>query len=395
MNSGRQIRFGIGALAYLAVNSALADNQDLIAVNAVVSRTYFENLFKRPSDGSAGSVSRDQLTTTQVTIAARKAVSMQGFELSATLIDNSYRRFDALDSQNNNYNAVWRWQFTPRLTGNISSSRQQSQTDFADFRGSGQNLRTSESRRANADWNIMGGWTVGAGLTATKQTNSQTFVEDAGNEQRATDFLIRYAFPSGTSMAMTHSRSNGDFLRQPNPLTLSESRFSDTRDDLNLIWPVTGKTRLTAGIGRISRKNENFSARDYAGRNANFNLVWAATGKTNITLAKTRSTDSWQDNSSSFSLRDSTTLSGSLQLGAKVSLNANVGRETRSFGGFALVPAAFSRIDNTASESLSLTWLPLRSLTLTATVQQSRRNSNAVGTNYSDRNATLSANASF
>lgn len=389
------IRFEFGAICFFVVNSAFADNQDLLSVNAVVSRTYFENLFKRPSDGSAGSISRDQLTTTQVTIAARKSVSLQGFELSATLIDNSYRKFGTLDSQNSNYNAAWRWQLTPRLTGNVSSTRQQSQTDFAEFRGAGQNLRTTESRRANAEWNFMGGWTLGAGLTGTKQTNSQTFVEDAGNEQRAKDLLIRYAFPSGTSMSMTHSVSNGDYARAPDPLTLSDSRFSDTREDLNLIWPVSGKTRLTAGIGRISRKNENFGARDYAGRNGNLSLVWTATSKSNVTLTRVRSTDSWQDNSSSFSVRNSTTLAGNLQLAAKLSLGASVGRETRTFDGFALVPAAFSRIDKTGSEALSLNWSPMRSLTLMATLQQSRRNSTIAGTNFKDRTATVSANASF
>lgn len=387
--------FGFGALFAFGPNFAHADGQDLLSLNAVISRTYFENLFKRPSDGSAGIVSSDYLTTTQVNITARKLISLQKFELTAALVDNSYRNFATLDSQNNNYNAAWNWQFTPRLTGILSSSRQQSQTDFADFRGAGQNLRTSDSQKANAEWNFMGGWFLGAGLTDTTQTNSQPFVEDAGNKQQATDILVRYAFPSGTSMSMTHSVSKGDYSREPDAVTLSDSRFSDTRDDFNLTWPVTGKVQLTAGIGRIARKNEHFSIRDYAARNGNVKVVWAATGKTSVTLTRARSTDSWQDNSSSFSVRDSTSLSGNLQLAAKLSLGASVARETRTYGGFALVPAAFDRIDKTGSESLSLNWSLLRSLTLMASFQQSRRNSTRAGNNFSDRTATVSATATF
>ncbi len=385
-------RFSLGALLLIAITPAVAGAEDLFSANVVVSRTYFDNLFKRSSDAG---VSRDQLTSTQVTVAARKSVSLQGFDLSATLVDNSYRKFDSLNSQNNNYSAAWRWQVTPHLTGTISSSRQQSQSDFADFRGTGQNLRTSESRRANAEWNIIGGWTVGTGLTQSKQINSQTFVEDASNEQRVADVLVRYAFLSGTTIALNRSKSNGDFSRAPNPLTLSDSRFSDTREDFSLAWPVTGKTRLTAGLGRVSRQYENFGVRDFAGRNGNLSLAWAATAKTSLTLARTRTTDSWEDTASSFAIRNSTDLSGNVLLSGKLSMRASIGRETRTFGGFALVPAAFSRIDKTGRESLSLSWTPMRSVTVTASIQQSRRASTTPGTDYSDRSATMSATASF
>ena len=189
MSAVDRVRFSLGALLVLAITPAVAGADDLFAANVVVSRTYFDNLFKRSSDAG---VSRDQLTSTQVTVAARKSVSLQGFDLSATLVDNRYRKFDSLNSQNNNYSAAWRWQVTPHLTGTISSSRQQSQSDFADFRGTGQNLRTSEARRANAEWNIIGGWTVVTGLTQSKQINSQTIDEDASNKQQVTDHVNKH-----------------------------------------------------------------------------------------------------------------------------------------------------------------------------------------------------------
>lgn len=392
MNAVDRVRLSLGALLLLANSSSMAGSDDLLSVNLAVSRTYFDNLFKRPS---ATGVSRDQLTTTQLTVAARKSVSLQDFDMSASLVDNSYRRFDSLNSQNNNYNAAWRWKLTPHLTGTISSSRQQSQTDFADFRGAGQNLRTSESRRANAEWNIMGGWTVGTGLTRSKQINSQTFVEDASNEQRVADILVRYAFPSGTTITLNRSESNGNFSREPNPLTLSDSKFSDTREDINLAWPITGKTRLTANLGRVSRQYQNFGVRDFVGRNGNLSLAWTATAKSSVTLARTRSTDSWEDTSSSFAIRNLTDLSGNLLLSSKLSMRASIGRETRTFGGFALIPSAFSRIDKTGRESLSLSWSPMSGLSVTTTVQQSRRASTTPGTDYSDRSATISATASF
>jgi exopolysaccharide biosynthesis operon protein EpsL len=388
-------RFGGTMLLLCAMTSVAADSGDLLSVSAGVTHTQFNNLFKRPSDGSAGSVSNDNLTVRQIGISARKQLSLQTFELGMTLVDNRYDQFDALNSRSDSHNAAWRWQFTPRISGGISSTRQQSQTDFADFRGAGQNLRTTETRRLNADWNVMGGWTVGAGRTNTKAINSQTFLQDASSEQLSTDIVLKYSFPSGSTLAWTDSATKGDYGRAADPLTLSDSRFSERRDSLSLVWPITGKTKLSASLGHVSRKNQNFSARDFGGRNSSLGLAWAATGKINLTLNHSHATESWEDTFSSLSERESTGLSGSWQMTGKIAMRASMDIETRTFGGFARLPVTFDRIDRTNKKAITLTWAALNNVNATATLQKSKRNSNSSGLDYADQLMTVSISATF
>lgn len=378
-----------------AVSSAFGASGDLITISAGVTSMHDDNLFKRPSDGSQGAVVSDKITTTRLGIALRKPVSLQLLELSANLVDTRYQDLKALNSRNDGYSAAWRWQFTPHLTGNLSSDRQQSQTDFADFRGAGQNLVTTENRRFDATWNFLGGWNLGAGTTATKSINSQTFIQDASNEQRIVDLSLKYAFSSGASLSVVSSKSNGDYQRAPDPVTLSDSRFSEQRNELRLDWPVSGKTKLAANYGHLSRKHETFGARDYAGNIGSINLGWAATGKTSLRLGRTRSLENWQDAAGSFSVRNSTSLSANWQASPKVSLSASLDRELRSLEGFALVPAAFTRIDKTDRRTISVNWGALSNLTVAASIQETRRSSNGIGLDYDDRLMTLSASVSF
>jgi exopolysaccharide biosynthesis operon protein EpsL len=382
-------------LMLVAAPSALGASGELLSINASMTSMYDDNLFRRPSDGSLGAVASDRITTTQIGIAVHKPISLQVFELSANIVDNKYQDFKALDSRNDGYSAAWRWQITPHLTGNLSSDRQKSQTDFADFRGAGQNLRTNENRRFDANWNFLGGWTLGVGATATKSINSQTFIQDASNEQRIADILLKYVFSSGTSLALSSTNSSGDYGRPADPVTLSDSRFSDKRNELRLDWALTGKTKLAANYGRVSRKHETFSVRDYAGNIGSINLSWAATSKTSFTLGRIRSLESWEDTASSFTVRNSASLSAKWQASPKVLLSASIDRESRNLDGFAIVPVADARVEKTAKESISLSWVALKNLTVAASVQNSRRRSNSIGLDYDDRLTTLSASASF
>jgi exopolysaccharide biosynthesis operon protein EpsL len=354
-----------------------------------------DNLFRRPADGSLGAVVSDRVTSTQVGFAFHKPISLQVFDLSANIVDNRHQNFKALDSRNDGYSAVWRWQITPSLTGSLSSDRQQSQTDFADFRGAGQNLRTTANRRFDANWKIMGGWTIGAGATNVKASNSQPFAQDPGSEQRVADLSLKYLFASGTMLALTSRKSNGDFHRAADPVALSDSRFSERHDEIRLDWPVTGKAKVSAGYGHLARRHDTFSVRDYSGGIGSINLDWAATGKTSFGFGRVRSLENWEDPAGSYAIRDTTSLSGKWQASSKLLVSAIFDRESRSLNGFALAPPPNARVDWMNKELVSIQWSAMQNLTLTASLQKSRRRSNSPGLDYDDRLTTISASVAF
>ncbi len=378
-------------LLLCAMTSVAADSGDLLSVNAGITKTQDDNLFKRPSDGSFGSISNDRLTTSRVGIKAQKAISLQSFEFSATLVDISYEQLRSLNSQNNNFSAAWHWQITPYLTGNVSSTRQQTQSDFADFRGTGQNQRTSETRGINAKLNVSGRWTLGLGTTSTSQANSQDFVQDPGSDQVSTDISLNYAFPSGKSLAFTRTTSRGDY--KGGTALVGNNSFTERRNDVNFGWPFTGKTKFSANLGRVSRKTENSNARDFNGSNGGLIVSWTPSGKTSISFGKTRATEAWQDVSSSSVVRDGTSLSGNWQATPKLNVRATVSRQKQDYG--AGSTTSNGRIDKIGSELVAVEWSALRNVTVSASATKSRRSSTASGFDYDSKITTISASVSF
>lgn len=378
-----------------AVAGAFGDSGDLLTISASVNRKHDDNLFKRPSDGSLGAVAGDGSTTSRLDVSLHKQFSLQSVALTVGLTDNRYDSFKALNSVNDNYSMAWQWQFTPHLTGTLSATRSQAQSDFADFRGSGQNIRTAETRRFDENWRIMGGWSLGVGASHTKSMNSQTFQQEDSNEQRIADGNLSYSFASGSSITLLTSISRAEQQRALNPASLSDNRFRERRDDVKLNWPITGKTTVTGGIGQVRRMHNTFSVRDYAGLNGNARVSWAATAKTQFTLTRSRSTESWEEINSTHSIRDLFGLAALWTITPKLSLNANLAQTRRSFGGDIPGQPSNDRFDKTLTRSIGTDWAPYTKIKLGASISDERRDSTLVGTDYRSRAATINTNIEF
>jgi exopolysaccharide biosynthesis operon protein EpsL len=395
MKGAKSIRLSVGALTLLAVASCFADSGDLLALNIGLTRDQDNNLFRRPENGSLGPIASDQITTTRLDLSLNKQYSLQRLKLKLGLTDNRYETFKALNSLNENFSADWQWQATSKISGNLSSSRSQSQTDFADFRGGGQNIRTTETKRLDSNWQATGGWSLGAGVSRTGAINSQTFQQDSSSEQSIVDGNLTYRFASGRSLALLVSNSRGKTPGVADPVTLSDNRFSVRQHDLKLNWPISGVTTLSGGVGQVRRTHDNFSVRDYFGINGNAVVNWAPTGKTQFTLTRSRAVESWQESNSSFAVRNLTGFAASWLATPKVSIRANANWTERRFGGDIPGQPINDRIDKILSTSLGIDWTAHNKIRLGAMVINERRDSTLASTDYRSRRATLTANIEF
>jgi exopolysaccharide biosynthesis operon protein EpsL len=395
MKGTKSIRLSVGVLTLLVVTNGIADSGDLLTLNIGLTAAQDDNLFRRPANGSLGPIDSDAFTTTRFDFSLNKQYSLQRLMLKIGLAENRYQSFKVLNSLNESFSADWQWQVTPRISGNLTTSRSQSQSDFADFRGSGQNHRTTDTKRLDGNWQATGGWSLGAGVSRTKAINSQTFQQDASSEQSILDANLSYKFASGRSIALLVSSSRGEQPGIADPVTLSDNRFRVRQYDLKFSWPISGLTSLTGGVGQVRRTHDNFSVRDYSGINGNAVVNWDPTGKTQFILTRSRSVDSWQESNSSFSVRDFTGVSVSWAATPKVSLRVSANWTERSFGGDIPSQPVNDRIDKTLLTSLGIDWVAHNKIRVGATISNDRRDSSIVSTDYRSRKATLTANVEF
>lgn len=392
MKGAESLRLTSGTLMLLISAGAFADSGDLLALNIGVIRKYDENISKVPANGSVGPVENDGSTSTQLNLSLNKQYSMQRLTLKIGLSDNRYDTLKDLNSLGENNSAAWQWQLTPYLSGDLTASHSKSQSDFADFRGSGQNISTVDSRHFGANWQLTGGWSLGAGVANTRNKNSQTFEQNPSSTQDIADANLTYKFPSGSSIALLSSNSRGDQSGAADPATLSDNRFRERHYDLRLNWPFSGVTTLSGGLGQVRRTQGAFSYTLFSGNAA---LNWAATGKTQFTLTLSRIPESWQQINSSYSIRDRAALAGSWSITPKVSMRANASWEERSFGGEIPGQPSNDRIDKTLLSSLGIDWAAYTKIRLGASISKERRRSTVDSNDYHSRAATLSANIEF
>lgn len=388
----------------LFASAAGADSLDTWNVNFGTSVSYDNNLFRLPASADSqaliGSSSKsDIITATNLGLKVSKPYSLQRFELDLNLVNYNYKKFDYLNFTATNYAAAWRWSLTPYLHGNLSSGRQESLNSFTDnqnFRN--RNVRTNDDYRFDADLDLGAGWHLLGGVFSTKRKNSAPFIQERDNTVTSGEFGGRYDFTSGTSLGFLNRTGRGtyDNLDQPIPFpVLLDNKFDQVENLVFLSWPITAKTSLSARIGQLERKHDNFAARDYSGTVGAFNVNWEITEKTRIGGGWARNLSSYETLYSSYSRIDRYFLSPVWQISAKTALRFRYDFIEQDYLGAIAADPSVGRRDKERVALIAFDWKVRDFVSLTASLTDDKRNSNIAGRDFKDRIALLGLQFSF
>ncbi|MDR3323651.1 MAG: putative exosortase B-associated extracellular polysaccharide biosynthesis transporter EpsL [Zoogloeaceae bacterium] len=399
-----------GAAASLALLAALlprlaaADAQDTVSVFASVDRMWDNNLFRGP----AGWKDDDTVTSSRIGLRLNKAYSLQRFVLDAAVTKYNFQKNDHLNYTGMNHKAAWLWSVTPRLHGNWSLDYQRAMNNFTDYTGRQKNVRTTKNYRFDAVWEVMGGWQLQGGVSRYEQKNEEIFLQEGDYDANTAEYGVKYVFPSGSSVALLGRSSQGKYAnRTVNAINLIDSGFDQQNTELRLTWLASAKSRFDLNLGHLNREHDHFSVRDFSGTVGSLDYTWAATGKIRVNANVRQSLNSYQEGwsqgwQSSYYRSRSYGISPVWQPTAKTSVRAGLRWENRDFRG-AICPAWMmggcpsfgGREDTSRQSSLSVDWMPYSMLTLSASVQKERRNSNRDTYDFDDRTVNFSAQLTF
>jgi hypothetical protein len=180
--------------------------------------------------------------------------------------------------------------------------------------------------------------------------------------------------------------------------------------DVQLIWPVSGKTSIDARAGHLQRKHDNFSERDFSGFVGNFNLNYAMTGKTRLTASWARTLGSFQTGAtnsglstvfdqyaSSYLKTDRFSLGPTWQIDDKVALRMRYDYSMIDFlGGVTNSATSLDpRSDKMHSGMVALDWQLHKAFSLSAMLNHDKRNSNLSGYSFHRSAASITARITF
>lgn len=364
-----------------AIGRASADPEDSWNVIAGAQVMQDSNLFRLP-EGHAVS---DRITATNLGAHVNKAYSLQRFVVDAMVTDLSYDKNSYLNHLAKKGSAAWLWSVTPSLHGNLSAQYDEALYNFVDYQRTQKNLRTIQTYRFDAEWEAIGRLHLTGGVKHTELKNSQVVDEDGDNRVDSLEYGLKYVMPSGTSFALVQSQGNGEYInRTPNPISFLDNGFSQSATDARVVWMVSDKTLVNFKLGRVERKHDHYSQRDFSGTTGLASITWAPLAKLRIDGSWHQEYASYQNNESSYFRRSTWNVSPVWQIGAKLALRGGAARERREYLG-AIVPALAGREDNIATDSLALEWSPMRTVTLSLTAQDQRRSSNRANHDFVSR----------
>lgn len=374
----------------LSAADAMADADDTLNLTAAATRQHDDNLFRLPSNASPKS---ENITVTSLALKVSKPYSLQRFELEASLIDYRYQNFSYLSFSATPYRAAWLWSVTPYLHGNLSMDHNEALNSFTDSTNRTiRNLNTRDNTRFDAVADLSGSWHVLGGVSQYTTRNSETVLGEGDNRVNRAETGLRHTFSSGSTLSYIARVGRGDYFNRL-PLSAAPARFDESENEIRLLWALTGKTRIDARLAYLERTHDNKAGFDfdYAGVVGNLNANWNITGKSFMTATLARELASYQTINSTNTSTDRFTLSPYWQFNAKTALRGRYDYAQRDYQGTPWVLPASNRSDTLRTATIALDWQPLRSLTISSSLQKEQRTSNLPGLDYESTTVGVTA----
>lgn len=391
-------------VALTAAELSQAQNADGLTVSASAAALTDSNLFRLPSDANTFALigrdgAADQITVTSLGVNYSKDYSLQRVELNLNLANYRYQNFSFLNNTSNNYSAAWRWSISPRFRGNLTTDRKETVNDFTDVRGLQQsNQRTNITSRLDGAYELGGAWRLTGAATEATQTNPQGQTSEADTLTRSVEGGLRYVYPSGSQWSYSLRTSKGNYLIAGNQaLALIDDSFNQIENEVTLAWAIDGSSSAFFRVTGLNRTHPKFGERDFSGISASANYNLMITGKSSVAIGLTRDLSSYQTSTSNYAQTDRLTFTPTWAITAKTQLRLNCNYAQRTYLGAPTAQGAnaLHRTDTLSDTALSFDWHLQPRLTLSASVQHSRRSANLPGLDFQSTSTSISAQYSF
>ncbi|MBI3479743.1 MAG: hypothetical protein HY016_05225 [Nitrosomonadales bacterium] len=382
---------------------ASADQFDTVNYIAGAGWSYDDNVFRLPADADPqlylGQPSKSDVTrSVSLGINIDKKYSNQEIIVNALGTDIKYRNFANLDYASSSLKGAWNARFTSRLNTALSVSRAQTLINPADSRLYTRNLSTNDNAGLNGDGYLGGNWHVLFGASAGKTSSTINDINFLSSRTKANEGGIKYDPADGKSVTLlVHNLRVSNPDAQPNPWLLMDTGYTEKQLELRATWQINGKSGLSGSLQKNDHRNFNYSQRDYHGNQGNLSYMLSVSEKTFLNVSLQRSLNSWLTLYSSYFVADSVVVTPSWQVSARTSVHMSINRTRNDYLG-PLIPDMILRSDVIRSTQLGIDWTPQRAITISATVQHSKRTSTPDAYSsfgYDDNTASLSVQANF
>jgi exopolysaccharide biosynthesis operon protein EpsL len=296
-----------------------------------------------------------------------------------------YERFTVLDFDGHEGRAAWQWRAGNDWTGQLGYTETLALASLANSRAgilSG-TPNSLETRRAfvNAAHLLTPRWRLQGEAARLEQFNGLAALTVNDIVIESADLAVSYISRAGNQLGASARLEEG---RYPNrsgaAVNLSGDDYRQHDVGVTADYTITGHSRVRARAGRVSRRHEELPQRDFEEGTFNVTYDWQPTGMLALAAIVRREVSPLDDNQSSFVLLTGVALYPTLRLAEKVSVAAALEYSSREYLNDPSLLLVSSRTDWVRTGALTLSYRPLRSVTLEILLlYQSRSSTTAFG----------------
>jgi exopolysaccharide biosynthesis operon protein EpsL len=380
---------------------ATAD-RPVFAVQAGAGINWDSNIFLLSNSADAQaqlgtSNKSDTVTSAFAGISIDKHYSLQHFYLDATETAYHHANFSYLNFNAFQYRGGWDWHLTPRISGTITADRTQQLVNYSNYQNTSElNVVTAEHRRALLDGWVSGGWHVLLSGLQNVSNNSQTFTQQTSYREYGADGGIKYLAESGSAVELHAASVRGTYPdQQLDPVNLLDDGYRRNDSYALATWQLGAKSTVDGRLGWVDYRSNNFAQRDFSGTAGTLGYRWRPTDKLSLGLTAARNLWAYVTNTSSYVVVDTVSFVPTWQMSAKTALSVTVSQTSSDYRGPVVANPGPLRHDDLTSAQVGLSWTPLRSVTVGASLRHQHNGSNTAGYDYDDNSASVNASVLF
>ncbi|MGI4938828.1 MAG: XrtB/PEP-CTERM-associated polysaccharide biosynthesis outer membrane protein EpsL [Janthinobacterium lividum] len=404
------------ALLLLAAANAMAQSavvleDDVFTPNVNYRVTHDSNLF-RQHDNSAvqAALGTSQLSDTMQTATAglkfKKKVSLQGFDVDASLGRTKYSEFTQFNSDERYLSGGWRWAVGSHLSGSLTGAYSQALSPFNDFLSLANNtdptLQKNVVTRKNAgfrgNWELSPSWRVVGGYGKEKQYYDLASQAVNNGSLQTADVGLDYVARTGSSVGLQLRNGKGKYdLTQSTPVSQITNDYQQHELNGKVVWQFSEITQMQVIAGYVRRTYDTFSERNSGGLNARAIGSWKATSKLGWTVNAWNEVGALNYLSANVEKNRGIQLDGLYDMSAKTKAGGTVSLTHRNYNGFANTDglASSDHTDRYQTGTLKLTYFPTRHATIETSVGYYRLLSNISQLEYSGKTVSLNMRYDF
>jgi exopolysaccharide biosynthesis operon protein EpsL len=332
-------------------------------------------------------------------LALDKTISQQRVTANVNVTKVDYDRFAELDHLDKNASVNWNWHAGDHVEGNAGVNYSQGLTPFIDFHELAANIRTQTNEFVDAAWMLHPSWRVRAGLQHSKLSYDLASQQPSNNTQNQSELGLDYLARSGSTIGLQARHIIADFpIPEQDGGQLIFNGYKQNELKAKIDWLVTGKTRLHFLGGWVSRKQDQFTQRDFSGMNSRLSADWSPTGKIDVSATIWREIGAVDDLSTVYSLNHGASLASTWKYSEKISLIGQFNYVKRDFSqstASGTVGGSTAQNDVLRNAGLTLAYNPTDKWEVRLSGVRSTQTSNAVDGGYTSNAVLLNTRYAF